>query len=171
MLEPLATYKLIVLYMLDQVDFPLKKTQIFDFVLLKGYANYMPLQQAISELVDVKYVSSQSIRNSTHLSITEDGRSALQLLKGEINEGIRNDIKDYFKINEMSMRNDVSSLANYYRDANGEYTTELIVKERNSDILNIKITMPTEDASRSICENWQNKSQEVYEFLVSKLMS
>jgi len=171
LLEPLATYKLIVLYMLDQVEFPLKKSQIFDFVLLKGYANWMPLQQAISELMEVKYISSQSIRNSTHLSITEEGRSALGFLKGEINEGIRNDIKDYFKKNELNMRNDVSSLANYYRDANGEYTTELVVKERNSDILNIKITMPTEEASRSICENWQDNSQEIYEYLVSKLMS
>ena len=33
--DPLTLYKLIVLYMLDRVDFPLTKSQIGDFILEK----------------------------------------------------------------------------------------------------------------------------------------
>ena len=36
MAQPLTLYKLIVLYMLDRVDFPLSTSQISEFVLDKG---------------------------------------------------------------------------------------------------------------------------------------
>ena len=48
--EPLTLYKLIVLYMLDQVDFPLTGAQVSDFILTKEYTSFLTLQQAISEL-------------------------------------------------------------------------------------------------------------------------
>ena len=50
--DPLTLYKLIVLYMLDRVNFPLTKAQVFDYILGKEYTTFMPLQQAISELID-----------------------------------------------------------------------------------------------------------------------
>lgn len=40
MAEPFTLYKLIVLYMLEKVDFPLSNTQISDFFLEKEYTNY-----------------------------------------------------------------------------------------------------------------------------------
>lgn len=52
MSEPLTLYKLIILYMLEKVDFPLTNAQISGFVLDKGYTTYFHLQQAISELID-----------------------------------------------------------------------------------------------------------------------
>ena len=38
-------YKLMVLYMLNKVDFPLTNSQISEFILDKGYTNYFTLQQ------------------------------------------------------------------------------------------------------------------------------
>ena len=45
--ETFTLYKLIVLYMLDQISVPLGKSTINDFILDKGYTNYLTLQQAI----------------------------------------------------------------------------------------------------------------------------
>ena len=41
-------YKLIILYMLQNVNFPLSNTQISDFILEKEYTNYYHLQEALS---------------------------------------------------------------------------------------------------------------------------
>ena len=49
MTDALTLYKLIILYMLDRVDFPLTNSQISEFILDKGYTDYFKLQQAISE--------------------------------------------------------------------------------------------------------------------------
>lgn len=52
MAEAFKLYKLIILYMLDKVDFPLTNSQISEFILNEGYTTYFKLQQALSELLD-----------------------------------------------------------------------------------------------------------------------
>ena len=42
--DTLMLYKLMVLYMLNKVDFPLTNSQISEFILDKGYTNYFSLQ-------------------------------------------------------------------------------------------------------------------------------
>jgi hypothetical protein len=64
--DNLLLYKLIVLYMLSRVDFPLTKAQICDFILEKGYTDFLTLQQAVSELIDSDMVTAKPIRNRTH---------------------------------------------------------------------------------------------------------
>ena len=59
MSEPLTLYKLIILYMLEKVDFPLTNAQISGFILDKGYTTYFHLQQAISELIDSELIESK----------------------------------------------------------------------------------------------------------------
>ena len=41
-------YKLIILYMLNKVDFQRKNSQISEFILDEGYTTYFKLQQALS---------------------------------------------------------------------------------------------------------------------------
>ena len=170
MTEPLTLYKLIVLYMLDQVDFPLTKAQLFDFILEKEYTNYFTLQQVSCELIDSGLVESRSVRNSSHLHITEEGRNTLNYFGSRIGDAIKADIKAYFKENALKLRNEVSVLSNYYKVTSGEYVAELIAKERNSELLNLKISMPTEDAVRGICENWQKKNSDIYAYLMESLL-
>ena len=62
MAEPLTLYKLIILYMLKKIDFPLTNSQISEFILDKGYTTYFKLQQAISELIEsAKFTSTKII--------------------------------------------------------------------------------------------------------------
>ena len=76
--ESLTLYKLIVLYMLEKVDFPLTNAQISGFILDKGYTTYFHLQQALSELTESELIHCETIRISRlqnpenrHLSISE----------------------------------------------------------------------------------------------------
>ena len=52
MASPFTTYKLIILYMLQNSDGDLTNSQITDFILDRKYTNYFQLQQAVSELVE-----------------------------------------------------------------------------------------------------------------------
>ena len=120
--DPLTLYKLIVLYMLNRVNFPLTNAQVSDFILDREYTNYLTLQQVINELTDTRMITSQTIHNRTHLSITQDGRETLRFFQNRINHGIKEDIDTYFRENEYVLRNEVSVLADYYfRAGTGEY--------------------------------------------------
>lgn len=167
--DPLTLYKLIVLYMLTRVDFPLTKAQVGDFILGKEYTNFLTLQQAIGELIDAGLVTAQSIRNRTHLTITREGRETLRFFQNQINDSIKSDIDDFFRENEIELRNEVSILADYYKSTSGEYEAHLIAKDKNVDLVNITISVPSEETAAAICDNWQKKNQDIYQYLISQL--
>ena len=50
--DPLTLYKLIILYMLDRVKFPITTAQISNYILEKEYTNFLTLQQVINELTE-----------------------------------------------------------------------------------------------------------------------
>lgn len=167
--DPLTLYKLIVLYMLNRVDFPLTKAQICDFILEKEYTNFMSLQQAISELIDADMIKAKSIRNRTHLEITREGEDTLEFFGNRISTQIRDEINAYFVENKFQLKNEVSVLSNYYKSTSGEYEANLIIKEKKINLVNLTISVPTEEIAASICEKWEAANQEVYSFLVDKL--
>lgn len=170
MTEPQTLTKLIVLYMLDKVDHPLTKAQVFDFLLEKEYSNYFTLSQAIYELTENGFVESYTTHSSTILTLTEEGRNTLSFFQNRISEGIRNDITAFFEENRMQIANDLSVLTNYYRTSNGDYVADLTARDRSSDLVNIKINMPNDESARTICEHWKEHSSEIYSFILEKLL-
>ena len=55
--EATTLYKLMVLYMLSKVNFPLSNSQIADFMLDKQYTTYFTLQEVLNSLADDGFVN------------------------------------------------------------------------------------------------------------------
>ena len=72
MTEALKLYKLIILYMLNKVDFPLTTSQISEFILDQGYTTYFKLQQAIAELIESGFIREEATRSRTFYHLTEE---------------------------------------------------------------------------------------------------
>lgn len=155
--------------MLNRVTFPLTTAQISDFILEKEYTNFLTLQQVISELTDAGMVSSQSIRNRTHLNITDEGRETLTFFENRISDGIKADINTYLKEKEFTLRNEVAIQGDYYKSTSGEYEAHLVAKERGINLVELTLSVPTEEIAASICDNWQTNNEEIYQYLIQKL--
>ena len=78
MAEAFKLYKLIILYMLDKVDFPLTNSQISEFILDEGYTTYFKLQQAINELLESGFIREESTHSRTFYHLTEEGEQTIQ---------------------------------------------------------------------------------------------
>lgn len=170
MTEPLTLYKLIILYMLEKVDFPLTNAQISGFVLDKGYTNYFHLQQAISELIDSELIESKTIRNSSYFQITKQGEQTLSYFEGQISDDIKHDISEFFKENIIQMREELSAVADYYKGETEGYQVRCNLKRNDFSMVDLTIAVPTEEAASAICLNWKEKSQDIYEHLIELLM-
>lgn len=169
--EALTLYKLIILYILEKVDFPLSNAQVSNFILEKEYTNYFTIQQAISELIESDLILCETIRNTTLYKATNQGRETLNYFNNQISDAIKKDIIDYLKENKYMLREEVSTLSDYYQSKPNEFTVNCQVKEKDSSVIEIKLTVPSEEEATTICANWKGKSQEIYSFIVSTLMT
>lgn len=167
--DPLTLYKLIVLYMLNRVTFSMTAAQVSDFVLEREYTNFLTLQQAISELGDAGLISSEPVRNRTHLSITDEGRETLHFFQNRINDAIKQEIDAYFRENEFSLRNETAVQGNYYKSVSGGYDARLVASEGDFKLVEITLSVPSEEMAAAICDNWQKKNQEIYQYLTGQL--
>jgi len=167
--SPLTLYKLIILYMLNKVSFPLTNAQVCDFLLEHNYTNYLTLQQVMGELADADLILTTKHHNRTQLSLTKEGIDTLSFFGNRISDTIKQEIDTYLTEKEYSLRNEVSILADYYKASSGEYEVRLVAKDRDISLIDMTLSVPTLELAISICDNWQAKNQEVYQFITSKL--
>ena len=64
-------YKLMILYMLSKVNFPLSNTQLSSFMLDKQYTDYFTFQETINSLVEDGFIrlSPKKVKKLSHFSI------------------------------------------------------------------------------------------------------
>ena len=168
--EPFTLYKLIVLYMLQKVEFPLTNSQISEFVLERGYTTYFTLQSVLSELAESDMVRQETIRNSSYYTLTEAGEEALRYFQNRISQPIRDDIDQYLRQNKLQLRDEVSILADYYKNTAEEYSVHCVGKEKYSNPIELTVTVPDEAQAKVMCRNWKQKCQEIYEFVMKELL-
>jgi DNA-binding PadR family transcriptional regulator len=168
--DPLTLYKLMILYMLKRVKFPLTNSQISEFFLSKEYTNYFTLQQALSELTDAHLIHVETTQNSTLYEITREGEDTLGFFGKKISDAIIKDMDDYLRENRVRMRDEVSTLADYYRSTNQDYVVHCEIREGRMALLELQISVPEQQQAEQMCSRWQQSSQTVYASLLKELM-
>lgn len=167
--DPLTLYKLIVLYMLNRVSFPITPAQISEFILEKEYTNFLTLQQVISELADANMLHTQNTNNRTLLTITEEGRETLTFFENRISDTIKEEILEFFRSKEFELLDEVSIQSNYYKSTSGDYEAHLLAKERGINLIELKLSVPDKETASAICDNWQEKNQDIYQYIIKQL--
>lgn len=168
--EPFTLYKLIVLYMLQKVDFPLTNSQISEFVLDRGYTTYFTLQSVLSELNESEMIHQETIRNCSYYTLTEAGEEALHYFQNRVSPSIRGDIDQYLRENKMQLRDEVSIIADYYKNTAEEYSVRCVVKEKYANPIELTVSVPDEAQAKVVCRNWKQKCQKIYEFVMNELL-
>ena len=168
--EPMTLYKLMNLYMLKKVNFPLTNSQLTDFFLAHEYATYFTLQQALNELAESSLIKAQSNHNTTRYEITREGEDTLEFFGKNIPPAIVADMDQYLKENRLSMRNQAGIVTNCYKSTNQDYIVHCELREGKSILLDLNLSVPDHDQAESMCSHWEKKSQEVYSYVMNTLM-
>lgn len=170
MSESFTLYKLIILYMLEKLDFPLTNGQISEFILDKGYTSYFTLQQAISEMVDSNLIREEVDHNRTLYHLTDEGLQTFHYFHNNISTAIRDDIDGFIKEKKYELRNEVSVKADYYKNTNHEFSVRCQIIENELPLIDLTLTVPTEEEAVTVTNNWTRKHQELYAQLMQNLL-
>ena len=168
--EPMTLYKLMNLYMLKKVNFPLTNAQLTDFFLQHEYASYFTLQQALGELKDSGLIHAESTHSTTRYEITREGEDTLSFFGSNISPAIVSDIDGYLKENKFRLRSEVGVISDFYKSTNQDYIVHCEVREGKSALISLDVSVPDKDQAEIMCGHWKERSQEIYSFVMRSLM-
>ena len=163
-------YKLMVLYMLNKVNFPLSNSQIAEFMLDRQYTNYFTLQEVLNSLANDGFVQIHTYRSSTQYKLTREGIDTISFFDSKISPAIREDIDKYLKENKYDLKCEVGTTSDYYKSTGGDYIVHCQVKEGNTNLIELNIAVPLEQQADAMCAKWKDASQDIYDFVIHKLM-
>ena len=163
MASPFTTYKLIILYMLQNSEGDLTNSQITDFILDRKYTNYFQLQQAVSELVEADLVEMSSQSNRTYYRLTEEGKNTLKYFSKELSSDIKKEVEEY--LNSLHCK-----IEEHLLTREGSYSVRLRIIEGGVSIVDLGIKVPNLAAAQSVCESWPYKYQNVYDKIMEELL-
>ncbi|MBR6643382.1 MAG: DUF4364 family protein [Lachnospiraceae bacterium] len=167
--ESLMLYKLIILYILDRMDFPITNTELTRFILEKEYCDYITINQILEELIEDNYIEMEPSHNTYLYRITPSGKETLSFFYTRISVAIRDEIDTYLSEKEYQLREMVSTTADYYEAKKNEFVVELRVTERDSELVHINLLVTSAAEADLICSRWKECSADIYGYLISTL--
>ena len=169
--EPLTLYKLMILYLLKSINYPLTNNQLSAFFLDYEYTTYFTLQQAISALEDAHLITAHTTRNATRYEITREGSETLELFGSDISSGAIEDMNKFLKANKIKLRQESSNYTDYEQDDNGTYIVHMEVREESSILFSVDINVPDQDFAERMCAKWAANNQEIYAYIMKQLLN
>ena len=163
-------YKLMILYMLGRLDFPLTTSQLSEFFIKRGYTGYFSFQQSLNDLAQKDFILGETVRNATSYHLSDLGREALTMFESKIPPAIRRDIDDYLTEKKYVLRLELDIHADYYPAKRGEYMVTAHIKERGSLLMDLQLSVVSKDQAVKICDSWKQKSDLVYQKIMDILL-
>lgn len=163
-------YRLIVLYMIGESNDPLSNTQITGFILEKEYTNYFVLQETIRNLLDSGLILSESVHGNTLYYLTEEGRQTLSYFGDKISDSIKDDVLDFLENANLYYDEPVAA-SGYEKTGDNKYDVTCSIRNRKKTLLQIVLSVSTEEQADAICRNWDEQYINTYTGILDLLLN
>jgi len=168
--EQVAENKLLILYLVNKVNFELTNSQIAKLLIKFREINYFLLQEYISQLVNDKYLDCRTESNQRFYKITDSGEQALNYFKTMIRASVRKQIDIAIEENIITLRTEIQISADYIPINEDEYTVSCQITEGSTCLIELNLYAGTKEQAKSLCRNWEKNSQEIYSEIINLLM-
>ncbi len=169
-LESLTLYKLMILDMLDNLNFPLTNSQLSEFFVGQEYTTYFQTQQAINELIEADFIRPAVMRNTTSYYLSAAGEAAVSMFGSQIPDSIKQDILTYFKDHKYELRRHAQYSADFFSLNNGEYMVKTTIKERGNILMELGLNVVSREQAIAVCDQWSHKCERVYQTVMEELL-
>ena len=168
--EELAENKLLILYILNKIKFPIANNQLTEIILEENFLNYFTLQNYIQDLLSSGFICNVEDDNKKRLIISSKGIKVLDLFKDRINFR-RLDAVDKFLENKVeNIRKEIAVSAEYTIEAENSFVVNLKIYEAKTVLMDIKLNVPSNKEAREICNRWKTNSSTLYKNIVQALV-
>lgn len=167
---PDTSHKIIALYLLKRSSLPLSNAVLCGFFVDEGYLDYFNARTVIADLLSGEMIAEIPKSNTTLYELTPLGARTLSAMKDRINDQNALDVTNYLSANSIAIQKDCDLIANYDRATFGGYLVHLRALEEEVPIIDLHLTVSSEDIARTICTNWPIRYEELYSALMDSLI-
>lgn len=168
--DHLAENKVLILYLLDQINSDITNDGLFKIVSSINELNYFYFQQFLTDLVESKLVGSYTKDEETVFKITSEGKNALSLTKDLLPGILKLKADNIFKKELASIAEESSISAEYIPKSENDFTVKCKIVENNDTIFEVKVFAGSMDRAKAITDNWKNNANEIYPKILNILL-
>ncbi|MBL4931100.1 DUF4364 family protein [Clostridium paridis] len=166
----LAENKLILLYIVKNIKYPLTKTQLTDLVLETSFINYFTLQQYINDLVTTDFIKYEEVNEKSFIHLTSKGNSVLDFFGDRISSSKLSILDDYIKEKSEKIKKELTIHSDYTLDNNNSFLVNLKALENGSLLIDIKLSVASKKQAVDLCHKWKEDSSEIYTKIINALI-
>lgn len=165
-----AENKLILLYVLYQMDMAMSWTTLHDFA-VTDYMDYFDFSTYMKEMEVNGLVEKTRENNSTYYTITDSGEQSLHFFTKLIPESKKNSILSYIRKNKKRIKKEYSVYANYFYHSEDEYVVKCGVIEDDVTLLELNVNVATKEQAKLVRKNWKENVNDIYNHILMELLS
>lgn len=163
----LTENKLILLFVLKNVDMPLTNVQITEIIMKEAIMNYFDLQQYLSELVHTRHIKIFEKEGKQLYDITPTGRETLAYFENRIDYSTKENIMKAIVIKKRDFKKSREIVCDYVPRNENEYVVECKIIENDAPLIDVRLTVGTKAQAKTMCEYWKKNPQHIYMQIIS----
>lgn len=162
--------KLIILYLLDKLNFGVSDQQLCEIVIKQNLMSYFDLTTSIADLTQSGMVKCIEATMRKLYLITEAGKTTLSFFKKELLLSKRNLINEFCDANKADLQLEASLFSDYVYLGNGEYKVILMVFEKSSAIFELSFRVFSKEDAKKAINEWKNNAKGIYKNIFDTLL-
>lgn len=166
----LAENKVLILYILNQLNKDIKQDDLFQIITSINEINYFYFKQVLTDLIDSKLVGSYTKEEEPVIKITTEGKNAFTLTQ-DLLPGIMKLKADNIFEKEIHLIEQQSSIiAEFIPKNENSYTIKCKIVEDNETIFEVKTFAGSRDRAKRIVDNWNQNANTIYPKILNILL-
>lgn len=160
--------RLLLLYILARVDYPIREAELLDLALCDEAVNYFHFTEALSSLKSTGHVLQNK---NGEISITQKGRANGSICEDEIAYSVRLKCdRGVAELNRLlQRRNQVRSEILPRSDGNG-VTVRLILDDDTGNLMTLDMLAPDAHQAMLLSDGFRTKADSLYNMILSQLL-
>lgn len=165
----LPVNKLILLYVLREVNAPVTSDQLTVLTIDRGWMLYFDMVQHLADMTEAGLMVSDTVAGQLRHTITPDGKTLLATLENRIPASIRQEIRQYVADNLSRLTGGGCIHAEVTACDGAVQALLRLTGDEGEEILRILLPAPDRDAAQAVCRQFVTSGPQLYAELVRRL--
>ena len=159
----LAENKVLILYILDQIEDGIIEDGLYKIITSINNVNYFYFKQVLTDLLETKLVGIfTKDEGESVIKITSEGKNALPLTIEVLPGILKLKADNVFKKELSSINNETSVIAEFIPKNENDYTIKCKIVENNETIFEVKTFAGSRERAKKIVDNWNKNASRIY---------